>query len=254
MPVMSSEQRNARAAAAPAPKSPIFLALAISFAIAAGTMVTTLDPAPVEDFVTGKWLTQPLVETQQRQAQAITTLESTVGAITKDIDFVAARVSASVRRNDDQVSERFARLDGEIAALKSRLAGVQTVHYAPPAPSDALVFGAGSMSGNLADTGDVSGLRTSLHELSAAHTGAVAAIFRRLDRIETMVGVSTDVMSSAADPQSRWHARREAMAARVVKKQKPAPQIDATRPDQADMFSLNPARAGAPLRLSRLPD
>ena len=106
-------------------ESPILAAVGISLAIAAGSIISTLDMATVEDVTTGKILTRPLSEAQQRNTLVIATLENTVGAITRDIDFVASRVSATVRRSEDQASDRFAQLDAEIAALKDKIAGIQ---------------------------------------------------------------------------------------------------------------------------------
>jgi hypothetical protein len=77
------------------PKSPILAALGISLAIAVGSSIATLDMAQVEEFATGQWLTRPLAEAQQRNTASITVLEHTVGAISKDIDFVTARARPS---------------------------------------------------------------------------------------------------------------------------------------------------------------
>ena len=113
------------------PKSPILAAIGISLVVALGSVISSLDMAQVEEVATGQFLTRPLAEAQQRNAAAVTVLEQTVGAISKDIDFVTARVSATIRRNDDQVYDRFAHLDAEIAALKDRIAGIQHARLAP---------------------------------------------------------------------------------------------------------------------------
>jgi hypothetical protein len=55
----------------------------------------------------------------------------------------------------------------------------------------------------------VTGLRSSLHDLDAAHTGAVTAINKRLERIEVMVGLTTDMTSSVSDPARKGPARRD---------------------------------------------
>jgi peptidoglycan hydrolase CwlO-like protein len=112
-------------------KSPFLAAIGISLAIAAGSIISTLDMATVEDVTTGRILTRPLAEAQQRHTLAIGTLENTVGAITRDIDFVASRVSATVHRSEEAASDRFAQLDAEIAALKDKIAGIQHARLAP---------------------------------------------------------------------------------------------------------------------------
>ena len=235
------------------PKSPLLAAIGISLVVALGSIISSLDMAQVEEVATGQFLTRPLAEAQQRNAAAVSVLEHTVGAISKDIDFVTARVSATIRRNDDQVHDRFAHLDAEITALKDRIAGIQHARLAPaPAPEAPQ---------------DVTGLRTSLHDLNVAHTGAVTAINKRLERIEVMVGLATDMTSSISGPAAQ-KARRAETAARPPKKQPPAeaaipasapapnvaPTTSAARPDRGHMFNVKPlSQQGAPLRMSRLP-
>ena len=224
-------------------KSPILAAIGISLAIAAGSIISTLDMATVEDVATGKILTRPLAEAQQRNTLAIATLENTVGAITRDIDFVASRVSATVRRSEDQASDRFAQLDAEIAALKDKIAGIQHARLAPMRVSEP----------QRDASGDVTGLRSSLNDLGLAHSGAVAAITRRLDRIEVKVGLTTDMTSSVSAASAQKTAR-----GKPAKKQNVPTEADAAqsvaRPERGHIFNLKPiSQQGAPLRLSKLP-
>jgi hypothetical protein len=240
----------------PAPaRSPILAALGISLAIAAGSIVSTVDLQQVEDFATFQWLTRPLAEVQQRHTLAIAHLQNTVNAIGKDIDFVAGRVSSSIRHNEDRTSDRLAYLDAEIAELKDRIAGIQQTRAAParaPEPQ---------RETNV----DVIGLRLSLSDLATAHGGAIAAIQKRVERIEVAVGLATDMISSVSKPA------RRAEVARQAKKQQTAlppaaPSNDAApaaiaRPDRGHIFNLKPiSQQRAPLtsepakmRLSRLP-
>jgi hypothetical protein len=226
-----------------APKSPVLAAISISAAVAVGSIISTLDMATVEDVATGKILTRPLAEAQQRHTLAIATLENTVVAITRDIDFVASRVSTTIRRGEDQTFDRFAQLDAEIVALKDQIAGIQHARFAParaPEPQrDA--------------SADVTGLRSSLHDLSLAHGSAVAAITRRLDRIEMKVGLTTDVIASVSAAFAQ-----KATRARQARKHSVPNDVDAAqsvaRPDRGHIFNLKPiSQQGAPLRLSKLP-
>jgi hypothetical protein len=225
------------------PKSPILVAIGISLAIAAGSIISTLDMATVEDVATGRILTRPLAEAQQRSTLAIATLENTVGAITRDVDFVASRVSATVRRSEEATFDRFAQLDAEIAALKDKIAGIQHARLAPARTSEP----------QRDVSGDVTGLRSSLNDLSVAHSGAVAAITRRLDRIEVKVGLTTDVVSSVSDASAQKTAR-----AKPARKPHGPNEADAAqniaRPERGHIFNVKPiSQQGAPLRLSRLP-
>lgn len=219
--------------------SPLATALIISFAIAAGAIVSTLDAAIFDEITSGRWLTRPFAQTQERNTAAIATLEQNVGAIGKDIDFVAARVAETARRSEDLNRDRFAQIEARLAALKERFGA----HAArTPAPAADL-------------SGDVIGLRTSLNDLAAAHTGAVAAMTRRLDRIEVTVGISTDMVSSVADPAARKATRRAARkpaAVSVLAGPAPAEQ-SAARPERGHLFNVKPVSQQGGLRLSRLP-
>jgi len=224
-------------------KSPFLAAIGISLAIAAGSIISTLDMATVEDVTTGRILTRPLAEAQQRHTLAIGTLENTVGAITRDIDFVASRVSATVHRSEEAASDRFAQLDAEIAALKDKIAGIQHARLAPVRVSEP----------QRDVSGDVTGLRSSLNDLSLAHSGAVAAITRRLDRIEVKVGLSTDVVSSVSDASAQRNARGKPAKKQAVPSEADAAQSVA-RPERGHIFNLKPiSQQGTQLRLSKLP-
>ena len=255
------DKSDTRPASAARSKSPLATAIAISFAIASGAVLGTVDSSTFDEITSGKWLTRPFEETQQRNTATIATLDSKVGGIVKDIDFIASRVSASIRRNEDQAADRLSRLDAEIAELRERFASMQAVHLAPRA-SDALL-GNVEPARPADENGEISGLRSSLHELANAHEGAVAAITKRLDRIEVMVGLSTDVTSSVADPLQQQKARRATFAAKPARKHATpaaAPQVETTaersapRPERGHIFNIKPAsQQTAPLRLSRLP-
>src|SRR5690349_2225158 len=164
-----SPQASRPAAAA---KSPIFAALGICLVIGLGAVLGSTDTATLADAFTGKWLTQPFTDTQQSHTVAIAALEQGLGNISRDIDFVATRVATAIERNADRTSDRFAALDNEIAALKSKIAVLQGARPGVPVA---------------ADTSDMIGLRTSLHDLASAHTTAVAALTKRLDRIEVKI-------------------------------------------------------------------
>jgi hypothetical protein len=218
---MRSENKAERAS------SPLATAILISFAIAAGSVLSTLDAPIFEEITSGKWLTRSFSQAQERNSAAIAKLERDVGATTTDIDFVASRIGAAIQRSESSALDRFAEVEARLAALKERFATVQATQAMARAPD--------------ADQSDFT-LRSSLHELAAAHNGAVSAITRRLDRIEVMVGISTDVMSSARS------ARRNAS-----KKAEP-PQNFAT-PARGHIFNVRPVSEQAvPLRLSRLRD
>ena len=232
----------------PLARSPLFAAVGLSLAIGVGTVLGTADIATIADVLSGKWLTRGYTETQQAHTIAIAALEHSVGSVARDIDFVASRAGASIRRSEDQTSDRFAHLDAEIAALKEKLLGVELTQLissridAPP--------------GSPVTASEASGLRSSLIELSSAHHNSVAAITRRLDRIEVKVGLSTDVTSPIPGVVARKAARRIAKARKLHALPPADDTVSSTvRLDHGHLFNIKPAsRQRGPLRLSKLPD
>ena len=204
-------------------KSPLAAAVVLSLAVAAGAMLTTLGAAN-----TGTIIGERSPAPQERTSAAVARLESSVGALSRDIDFVTSRIRASIKRGDDLALDRFSQIDASIAALNQRVAGLQ---------ADRLM--SAPVAARPADN-----LRSSLNEI-AAHTGAIAAITKRLDRIEVKVGMSTDTEPAPA----RHAARRKA----------PATPKAAESPDllaqTGALFGLRPAaKPGKPLRVSTLRD
>src|SRR5205085_4472305 len=96
--VMSSEASRPAAAA----KSPIFAALGICLVIGLGAVLGSTDAATLADAFTGKWLTQPFTDRQQNHTVAIAALEQGLGNISRDLDFVATRVSTAIERSADR--------------------------------------------------------------------------------------------------------------------------------------------------------
>jgi len=225
-------------------KSPIFAAVGLSLAISLGAVLGTTDIGTLEDAISGRWLTRPYTETLQGHTVAIAVLESSIGGVTRDIDFVASRASASIRRNEDQSAERFKQIDAEIAALKDKLTGVQltqliTSHADTPISSE----------------NHAAGLRSSLTELTAAHHNSVAAITRRLDRIEVKVGLSTDVTAPVASSVRKTVRRAVRMRRPTVLPPSDLTDSSPLRLYQGHLFNVKPvSQQRRPLRLTKLPD
>src|SRR2546421_326592 len=144
---MSAEASQPEAPA----RSPIFAAIGLSLVIGLGAVLGTTDAGTLADVLTGKWLTRAFTDTQQSHTVAIAALEQGLGNISRDLDFVATRVAAAIERNADRASDRLAVLDTEIANLKAKIAVLEAARPVAPVASD---------------TGDIIGLRTSLHDLA----------------------------------------------------------------------------------------
>ena len=115
-------------------KSPLATAILISFAIAAGTVLSTLDAPIFEEITSGKWLTRSFSQAQEHNTAAIAKLEREVGTVTTDIDFVASRIGVAIQRNESAALDRFAEVEARISALKEHIAGVQATQAAGPRP------------------------------------------------------------------------------------------------------------------------
>jgi hypothetical protein len=166
----------------------------------------------------------------------------------------------SIRRNEVEASDRFVALDAEIATLKEKLASVQALYAQPRRTADALL---GAVEKSAVDANDVVGLRSSLHDLAASQHGAVAAITKRLDRIEIMVGMATDTTSSVANPLERRHERRKAVTEKRPRKSivarpaavEPAVEQSFAPPERGHLFNIKPInQQREPQRISRLRD
>jgi hypothetical protein len=216
-------------------KSPLAAAILISLAIAAAAVLCSLDSPIFDEITSGRWLTRSLSEAQARNTMAIAKLEHDIGSATSDIDFIAARLAAAIDRNDTTTRDRLAEIDARVTAIKERIVAQAAQSPAP----------------QTTDASDVVGLRKSLHELAAAQSGSVAEIDKRLNRIERLVGISTDVISST-DPVRR-RARHS-----LLKDSTPRTDL-AQGPGKAEpaghIFDLRPVSLQtAPLRLSKLRD
>jgi hypothetical protein len=204
-------------------KSPLAAAVVLSLAVAAGAMLTSLGTSHL-GVIIGERSPAP----QERTSATVARLESNVGALTRDIDFVTSRIRASIKRGDDVALDRLNQIDATIAALNQRVAGLQ---------ADRL------MSAPVAARPD--NLRSSLNDI-AAHTGAIAAITKRLDRIEVKVGMATDILPVE---HARHAARRRAPTA---PKAAESPDLLA---QTGVLFGLRPAAKPAKtLRVSTLRD
>src|SRR5215213_2236132 len=216
-------------------KSPLTIAILISCAIAAGSVLSTLDAASLDEITSGRWLTRSVSDAQERQATVIANLERTVGVVTTDIDFVATRMGDAIRRNEELAGDRFAEMDARITALNARVAVMRATTV-------------GRVS-EAADAGDMSlhdmSLRSSLHELAAAQNGALSAIKKRLARLEAIGGISTDMVSSR-------HHRRARAARRIAPRLEPQ---NVAAPEPGYIFDVKtPSRSAPPIRLSKLRD
>jgi hypothetical protein len=100
---------------------------------------------------------------------------------------------------------------------------------------------------------DASGLRSSLTDLTSAHRSSVAAITRRLDRIEVKVGISTDVGAPVASSGARKTVRRTVRVRRPPVFPSSDPVVSSPL-DRGHLFNVRPVSQRGPLRMSKLPD
>lgn len=186
-------------------RSPLRIALAISVTIAVGTMLGTLDSPVFEDLFSGAWISRTFVETQQRQATAIASLEKTVGAIGTDVDATNARADGAVRKHQEEAAHRFTELSAEMEALKIKLASMEAAQDQSRRVQATLSERVDDLTTNLLDTkGRLAGLRSSLHDLNSGQRGSIVALTKRIERLESASG---DVTASIGKPAARKTSR-----------------------------------------------
>lgn len=192
------------------------IAVGLALATTGGAVLSGVGSGAVENFarVTGFGRGETIEQEQRRQANAMFLLERTVGAVASEIAALQTRPPGS--RTDVPVAARFAKLDADIAALRSEIATVR-------AARDEIVSGAartGTVDRLAADLQgarlEIAGLRTSIDERDGARRDEIAAITARIGRIEEVIA-ARDVTASIPAPAQRRRAARAPLAGWTVR-------------------------------------
>ncbi len=218
--------------------SPLLTAIAIAIGVGTGAVLSTGGTVGVEDVLNGGWLSRPtLAETQRQQAQAIAALEKRIGAVATDAEYLDlrvetvakraetaltdaayldARIETVAKRGEEGIATRLAAFNGEVAALKTQMAGVTALkdhvialHAAksrPAAISELLVGRVDGFETGMFDMRNgVSALRSSVHDLAVSHRGEIAALTHRLDKLENVIvnEATGSIRAPAANPADK---------------------------------------------------
>jgi chromosome segregation ATPase len=141
---------------------------------------------------------------QRKQAAALSEMERIISRMDNEIGGLTTRISRS-ESNEMEASERFARLDGELAAvttdmrelrLRSEAAGGEAWRK-PVDHLNAAVTGARS---------DIINLRSSLDASDQTRRGEVSALTKRIDRLEQALVIRD---ATASVPNASPAARNE---------------------------------------------
>ena len=102
-----------------------------------------------------------------------------------------------------------------MAALKTQIAAVQAIKSKPVPTAEAITSRLDGVDTGLSDArNEVAGLRSSLHDLACAQRGEIAALTKRLEKIETKMAARADLTGSIP--------RKPASKMKAAKKPKPA--------------------------------
>jgi hypothetical protein len=165
---------------------------------------------------------ETLVTEQQRQASVIAVLERRVHDVTAEVGGLTSRAHLA-RYQDAAVSDRFATIETDIAALTAEIRALRTARN--EAPADGQREQAAHLERGLAAAGnDILALRSSLGaydqahrkdiaDLAQAHRKDIADITTRVDRIEQMVA-SREVTGSVRPVRKKKRVRRPAAVVR----------------------------------------
>ena len=144
---------------------------------------------------------------QQRQAAALIELGHAVQAISADVRVLATRAKTA-DQHGVMVSDRFAFIDADIAAMAAELKSLRAAGHAPAALT-ALRETADQLGATVAGTrSEIGTLRASLDEHAGLYRGDIAAITQRLDRLEHMV--ARDLTGSIRTAPRKKQVRRKA--------------------------------------------
>lgn len=216
--------------------SPLLSAIAIAIGVGTGAVLSTGGTVGVEDLLNGGWLSRPtLAETQRQQAQAIAALEKRIGVVAADAEYLDlrvetvakraetalsdaayldARIETVAKRSEDGIATHVAAFKGEVAVLKTQMAGVTALkdhvialHAAKSRPTpvaEGLIGRVDGFETGLFDMRNgVSALRSSVHDLAVSHRGEIAALTHRLDKLETSIEATGSIRPPAANPADK---------------------------------------------------
>ena len=204
-------------------------AIAIGLALAAtsGAVLSGIGSGAVENLarVTGFGRGEAIEQEQRRQANTMFVLERAVGAVASEIAALQIKGPGQTSRADVPVAARFARIDADIAALRSEIAAVRTAR-------EEILSGtarAGTVDRLAADLQgariEIADLRSSIDERDGARREEIAAITTRIARIEEVIA-ARDVTASipatthrrrpARAPLAGWTVRSDATGAPIV--------------------------------------
>jgi hypothetical protein len=157
---------------------------------------------------------------QQRQAAAIAELSRTVQAIAASVDTMATRSKAS-DHYDVAMSDRFALIDTDIAAVTAELKSLRAAAIDPAAVAD-LRLRTERLEATAAETRrDFDVLRTSLDAYARIQGGDFAVITHRLDRLEQMG--ARELTGSIRTPARKKQVRRKPRAIKAAQPRRGMP-------------------------------
>ncbi|HVY59883.1 MAG TPA: hypothetical protein VHA77_18675 [Xanthobacteraceae bacterium] len=176
--------------------SPIILAGCLALAVGAGAFLSlsgtsgfdaALKYANLDTLLDTVGLSRSsIATTEQKQADTISRLDRGMDALSAQVAVLTSKMEAAGLGDADQ---RLSRLDTDVGHLKDQIAAIQTAQDDPFTLEGSKV--------------DATMLRSSIDELSARSNSQIAAVNKRLDRIEMIVAGRAEVTGSISAPPSQ---------------------------------------------------
>lgn len=209
----------------------LLAAVGLALAVTGGATLSGLATGALQAAVrsTGFGQGETLESEQRRQARSVASLEARLAQLSDQIGGLARHSAAAAATGEARAQEQLARLESEIAALRTELqiqrsAVAQTV--APDGPADPHATA-------LAQAGiGLAALRSSFDERDRARGEQIAAVARRIDRLEQMM----------IAPEATGSIRPQAAPAAAVRKRGAARGLQAqwsVRPDMLGVAVVN---------------
>jgi hypothetical protein len=149
--------------------------------------------------------------TEQQSQAAIAELGRNVQTISADLKNLTARNRVTDQR-DIAVSDRFALIDADIAALAAEIRAVRAAAANEPPALTVLRAATDDLRITVGDTrSEIGSLRSSLDEYAGVFRGDIAALGHRVDRLEQMA--ARELTGSIRTPTRRKQVRRKARPA-----------------------------------------
>jgi hypothetical protein len=199
-------------------------AMFIALAMIGSASLSAVGPSAFQDIANaiGLGRSSAIEAEQRRQAAVLDALSEMVHTVSADVGSLSIRVK-SAGQHDVAVSDRFALLDADIAALVAEIRSLRSTGSETSGPATVIRIDHGLE----ATQTDILALRSSFDAHEQIYRKDMAGITKRIDRLEQLV--NRDLTSSIRTQTRKSKVRRipRGVATARIKKNTPAPTTQA---------------------------